>query len=93
MTELQSKFVELEKRKEEVKQYFKDLEAAAHAVADEIGIGKYFQDEESGIVYKIVKPKGRYVEYEEYGYARTRRDGEDKGTLSIKEARENGFTV
>lgn len=92
MTEVQTRFVNLEKRKEEVKQYFKDLEDATHAVADEIGIGNYFQDAE-GTVYKIVEPLGKWVTFETYSYVRTRRGDERQGTLSMKEAQQAGFEV
>lgn len=92
LTEAQVKFVELEKKREEVKQYFKDLEDAAHAVADKIGIGGYFQDEE-GTVYKMVVPTGKWVTFETYSYVRTRRGDEKQGTLSMKEAVAAGFEV
>lgn len=92
MTDAQKKFVELEKKKEEVKKYFDDLKAATEAVAAEIGMNGYFQDE-AGIVYKIVKPAGRFVSYEDISYNRTRRPGEKKGDLSMKEAREAGYKV
>lgn len=92
LTPAQARFVELERRREEAKQFFKDLAEATQAVADEIGVGGFFQDDQ-GIVYKIVTPKGRWVEFESIGYERTKRDGEAKGSLSIKEAREMGFEV
>jgi len=94
MTPTQERFVVLEKRKDEYKQWLQELQEATQAVADEIGgVNKYFQDEESGIVYRMIKPTGRYVHYEEWSYLRTKREGETKGTLSIKEAKEQGFVI
>lgn len=92
MTEAQIRFVELEKRKEAIKKYFEELQAATEAVAKECGIGSYFQDNE-GTVYKIVVPEGRFVKYEQIGYQRTRRADEKRGDLSLTEAREAGFDV
>ena len=92
MTEAQKKFIALEKRKEEVKKYFEELEEATKAVAKEIGIDGMFQDGE-GTVYKIVVPEGRFVKFDQIGYERTRRLGEKKGSLSLTDARERGFVV
>jgi len=90
MTEAQRKFVELEKQT--VKKFFEDLKLAAAAVRDEVGMNGYFQDE-TGTVYKIVVPEGRYVEFDKIGYERTRRPGERQGSLSLKEAQAAGFMV
>jgi hypothetical protein len=92
MTVAQAKFVELEKQKETVKKYFDDLQNALEAVVDEIGVDCYFQDE-AGTVYKTVIPDGRFVKFEKLSYERTKRPGEARGTLSVKEAKEAGFTV
>lgn len=92
MTEVQKRFVELEKRKESIKAYFEELKVATEALAAEVGINGYFQDDE-GICYKVVIPTGRYVNYETLSYHRTRRPGEKAGDLSMKEAREAGFKV
>lgn len=92
LTDAQKKFIELEKKKEEVKAYFDQLNQAVEEVAKEIGVGGYFQDQE-GTVYKIVVPEGKFVYFEKLSYERTRRAGEKSGSLSLKEAREKGYTV
>lgn len=92
MTEIQRKFVELERKKEEVKRYFDELKLATEAVAAEVGIGGLFQDDH-GIVYKIVEPEGRFVAYDKISYVRTRRTHEKRGDLSMKEAEAAGFTL
>lgn len=92
MTEAQKKFVELEKKKDEVKKFYDDLRIATEAVVAESGINSYFMDDE-GIVYGIIVPEGKFVQYERHGYVRTKRPGEARGTLSIKEAKERGFAV
>ena len=91
MTEAQKKFVELEKQKEKVKKFFDELKLATEAVAAEVGINGFFQDDE-GTVYSIVEPEGKFVNYEKLSYIRTRRPGETRGTLSLKEAKDKGFT-
>jgi hypothetical protein len=84
--------VELEKRKEEVKKFFDELKQATEAVAQEVGIGGMFQDNE-GTVYKVVEPEGKYVSFDKISYIRTRRLHEQRGDLSIKEAEAAGFSV
>lgn len=92
MTENQKKFVSLEKRKDEIKKYFDELNEAVKAVAAEVGLNGYFQDPE-GTVYKIVEPEGKFVHFEKISYVRTRRLEEKRGDLSIKEAEAAGFNV
>jgi chaperonin GroEL (HSP60 family) len=87
------KFIELEKKKEEVKKYFEELSQATEAVIKQIGVNAYFQDPTDGTVYKTVIPEGRFVSFDKYGYIRTKRNYEKKGTLSVKEAKENGFEI
>jgi hypothetical protein len=89
---MQKKFVELEKQKVKVKEYFENLKKAVDEIAKEVGVGGFFQDEE-GTVYKVVEPEGRYVNYEKLSYKRTRRVDEERGDLSIKDAEAAGFTV
>ena len=92
LSENMQRFVDLEKKKEEVKKYFEELAVAISAVEAEVGINGMFQDAQ-GTVYKIVIPEGRYVAFDKIGYERTRRTGERQGSLSLKEAQANGFVV
>lgn len=92
MTEAQRKFVELERKKEEVKKFFDELNEATAAVASEIGVNGYFQDDQ-GVVYKIVEPEGKFVYFERLSYVRTRRAHEKRGDLSMKEAEGAGFQL
>ena len=52
-----------------------------------------FQDPSDKTVYKITKPEGKFVHFETWGYDRTKREGEVRGSLSVKEAKERGFDV
>lgn len=92
MTPLQTRFVELEKQKEQVKKFFEELKEANLAVAKEVGVNGYFQDTE-GTVYKVVVPEGKWVQFEQISYVRTRRGEEKRGDLSLKEAEEAGFSI
>lgn len=92
MTELQKKFVELERKKEEVKKYFDELNQACAALSKEVGINGYFQDDQ-GIVYKVVIPEGKFVHFEKISYVRTKRSHEVKGDLSMKEAESVGYKL
>ena len=92
MTPAQQKFVNLEKKKEEVKRYYEELKSALEDVVKEIGVNSYFQDEQ-GVVYKTVTPEGKWVQFEQFSYLRTRREHEKRGDLSLKEAEEAGFSI
>ena len=89
MTPIQERFVILEKQR---KQLLEEFDEALQAVAAEVGTDGYFQDND-GVVYKITCPVGRWVKFDTVSYARTKRNGEDKGTLSVKEAQGAGFSV
>lgn len=88
------RFIELDKKKAEVKKFFEELKEATEAVAKEVGVGGHFQDSE-GVVYQIVIPDGRFVAFDHIGYKRTRRLSHDekRGDLSLKQAREFGYEV
>lgn len=84
--------IEADKKKVEAKKILEDCKTANEALATVAGLGYFFQDNE-GTVYKTNVPEGRFVYYERVEIQRTRRDGETKGSLSMKEAREAGFVV
>jgi len=92
LTDKQRRFVELERKKDEIHKYYENLEVALSELIAEQGVGSLFQDEQN-IVYKLVEAEGRYVKFDKYSYTRTKRPGEDRGSLSMKEAREKGFNV
>lgn len=86
------KFLELEKKKEEYKKYIDEFNTTLEQLVKEIGVDAYFQDND-GIVFKTVIPEGKFVYFDKFGYLRTKRSGETRGSLSVKEAEENGFKV
>lgn len=92
MTELQKKFVKMDKEKDEHKKFFDEYYETVESLFDELGEGKAFQDED-GTVYLTEVPKGRFVDYKTKSIVRTRREGEKKGSLSLKKAQELGFEV
>lgn len=92
LTDKQKRFVELERRKDEIKKYYEDLETATVELIGEQGLNSFFQDEQ-GTVYKLVECSGRYVKFDRVSYARTKRPGEERGSLSMKEAKEHGFQI
>lgn len=97
LTPEQQKLAELERFKFEViKPFYDQYEAALKAAAEKHGVDSYFQDA-TGIVHKIVEPKGTFVSYQKFGVLRTRYaeeiEAKAKGSLSMTEAREAGFVV
>jgi len=92
MTDIQLKFVELDKKKAEYKLFFEEYKESIIEVIDEIGLGKSFQDDE-GIVYLTDECNGKFVYFDKFEIKRTRREGETKGTLSMKMAKELGHIL
>jgi hypothetical protein len=92
LTASQEKFVSISAEIEALKAQLKEKNAELETTAVEIGIGQMFQARDS-IVYKIVEPSGTFVAYSKIGFVRTKRPGEDRGTLSAKEAKEAGFKI
>jgi len=93
LTPTQIKFIELEKQKEEIKQYYKEFNETLKALIDEIGESGMFQDPTDKTVYQLTTPDGRFVTYDKHSYVRTKREGEARGSLSMVKAREAGFNV
>jgi Asp-tRNA(Asn)/Glu-tRNA(Gln) amidotransferase C subunit len=92
MNELQAKLVALDLKKKEVEAFYEEMNSVLAELAKEQGLDSMFQAPD-GTVYKIHKPTGTFVQYREVGYLRTKREGEDRGTLSVKEAESKGFKV
>lgn len=93
LTDAQQKFLEKSARYEELKAEMKELKPEMDELLTEIGVGAYFQDPNTKLVYKVTVPKGRYVYNEIIGYDRTKKSDEKRGDLSKKEAQEAGFEL
>lgn len=88
-----AKLVELDLKKPEITAYYEELERVIAEVEKIVGVNGYFKAPD-GTVYKIVKPSGTFVSFKALVYERTKREGEARGSLSMKEAKEaeaNGF--
>lgn len=92
LTDLHRKLIELDRMKANIKKFFDDYKSTTEALVKEFGIGHSFQDEE-GIVYQLAEQEGKYVSFDRYTVERTKRPGEERGTLSVKKAQEMGYTV
>lgn len=92
-TDAQNKFLELSKRFETLKEEMKALKPTLQELMTEIGVGTMFQDSDTGLVYRIEVPTGTYISFDPITYSRTKKAGEDKGSLSKKEAEAAGFTL
>lgn len=93
LTDAQGKFIELSKRYEALKEEMKQIKPQLHELLGEIGIDNMFQDPETKLVYKVIKPTGTFISFDEIGYNRTKKAEEKKGTLSKKEAQEAGYEL
>ena len=93
MKETIDKFLKQVKEYEELKDKLEEVRAELTASMAEIGMNAYFQDQETDLVYKIVKPKGTFISYKDIDYVRTAKEGERQGSLSKKEAQEKGFIL
>jgi hypothetical protein len=91
--ERNTRFFALVKKYEELQ---KQADSARELVKMEMElfkIGDMVQAPVDGVVYKIVVPTGTYIEFRKIDYQRTRKEGETKGSLSMKEAKEAGFVL
>lgn len=89
----EQKFLELVGYYEMVKDKAEEVRKELEAVMVDLGEETYLQDPTSLVVYKVVSPKGTFVPYRSVDYVRTALEGERAGTLSKKEAEEQGFTL
>jgi hypothetical protein len=89
------KFLSLARRKEEIKEELKSLDEELDQVMTELGAETVFQDEATGLVYKLVVPTYTSVKMKHIDYVRTidKSRDEKRGTLSKKEAEGYGFKV
>lgn len=92
LTDAQKRFVELDKKKAEYKEFMEQYKMAVNDLVLEMGLETHFQDAE-GTVYQTGECEGKYMYFDKYEVKRTRREGERAGALSLKKARELGYEV
>jgi len=93
LNDQQKKFLEISKKREFLKEQLKTVSEELEGLMSEMGVGTHFQDPEDKTVFEIVVPKGKFIPYVNIGYNRTRREGERSGELSLKRAKELGYTL
>jgi hypothetical protein len=93
MTPEQSKALELIKKFEDLKEQMKAVKEEMDKVLTSIGVGKYFQDPETKIVYSISEADGKFVYFDKITYKRTKKESERQGSLSKAEATSQGFVL
>ncbi len=86
-------FLPLVKKCEALSKQLKQEEKKLAETMRRLPLGYIFQDPEDGVVYQIMAPSGAFVEFKNIGYIRTRKEGETRGTLSIKAAEDAGFKM
>jgi hypothetical protein len=91
--EPKQKVIFLAKQKEQILEQLKAVNEQLEAALNETGVGTMMQDPETLLVYKVVKPKGTFISYKEIDYVRTKKEDEDRGDLSVKEAKAAGFVL
>ena len=73
--------------------FYKDqYSVAVSELVAEMGIGGAFQDSD-GTAYQTAECEGKFVYFDKFEVKRTRRAGERAGSLSLKAAKELGFSV
>jgi hypothetical protein len=93
MNELQSKFVALAKKREDLARQIKQVNQDLYNTLVQLPLGEMFQDPDDRVVYQAIVPAGTFVEYKTIDYIRTKRESEQKGSLSMKEAQAAGFVL
>lgn len=92
LSSAQTKYIELEKKKDSYKKFLEELKEATQAVVNEIGVGGHFQDAD-GTVYQVEESDGKFVYFDRFDIKRTRRIGEKSGSLSLTKAKELGYEI
>lgn len=93
MNEKHAKFLELAKLKEELNGRTEMVRVELEVLMLELGFGSYVQDPVTTCVYKVVKPHGKFMYFQQVDYVRTALEGERSGSLSKKDAEAAGFMV
>lgn len=93
ITDEQKKFIEISKQYEALKEQMKEIKPQLDELLTKIGIGTFFQDPETKLVYRVSVPNGRFVYFDTIGYDRTKKETETKGSLSKKDAEGAGFEI
>lgn len=93
MNEKHIKFLSLTKELEALQVKVQEIRELLEKEMRSLDYNYMCQDPETGAVYKIVEPKGKFVYYANVDYVRTALAGEERGTLSKKEATEAGFKL
>ena len=93
MDDRQASAIALAKLYETKAEELKNIRQDLNTLLKEIGAGTMFQDPITKCVYQVAVPKGRYVEYFDIDYNRTKLPDEDKGSLSAKAAEAAGFKL
>jgi hypothetical protein len=87
------RFLEISKRYETLKDSLKEVQEELQKLMTVLGEGAHFQDPETELVYKIQKPTGTYISFKPIDYIRTKKVGEDKGSLAKTEAEKMGYKL
>lgn len=91
--EISRELVKQIKKLEELKELYKTQSDVVEGLMAKVELDSMFQDEETRLVFKVQKAKGRFISFPDREYVRTKKPTEKTATLSKKEAEENGFTV
>lgn len=91
MNEKHTRFLELAREFETLSAKFEEVKGLLEREMRSLDYDYMCQDPTTGVVYKIVKPRGRFVHYADIDYVRTAMEIETRGSLSKKEATEAGF--
>jgi len=90
---VEQEFLQLARKKETLARELKQADRELAEIMRRLPLGWMFQDPEDGTVYQIIAPSGTFVDFRNIDYTRTRKEGESRGTLSVKAAQEAGFKV
>lgn len=90
--ELFDKFATLDRQRDAAKAIFENYKEVVAEMHRRRGSNFHWQDAE-GTVFQLAISDGRWVTFEPLAVNRTRRNGEAKGTLSEKAAKELGYDI
>jgi hypothetical protein len=89
----EERLVFLAKQREAIIDQLKAVDEELEKALVEVGMDKMIQDPATKVVYQVVKPKGRFVQFKDIDYIRTRKAADEKGDLSMEKAMAAGFDL
>lgn len=93
LTQKQKNVITLKNAIDDLRSQAKDLQKQLTEEMSDLERDEIFQDPETLLCYRKAKAKGQFVEFYDETIERSRKPGETKGDISIKDCEAAGFKL